>query len=789
MSPPDEAEEDSTKLENSGWRAPLRGDFMSMPPFRLNTAAPARISARLAQFLVTRRSPMVSESDMRHGSTSERVGLIRFTNRRPVLRTNQETELVGRVNPTAADINESFAPDLPAEADLQNAPGVAPRVAPRAVPLTKSQPRLAPKGSHQITATHRIGPPRAPQQARSSSPRQSQLATSGTAELAEAKPLSREEISAVLDDRPSSDTSRTPDLRVRARPGSTPASKSLLVPQVETAGTTKVAVPTVDAPAPARLSAPNLRTRGLPAPLPASLPASLPAAPAALANTRQPDSTPTTSTPTTSTPTTSTPTTSTPTTSTPTTSTNTPVPLAATPAAPTPPREAPAAIVAATPAASTALAPNRAENRTAPKPDRQPTEAPLAPRTPPREAPAAIVAATPAASTALAPDRTENRTAPKPMGTVDAATFVATASEPLPATGVQRRVAGTPTTQPPATPASIPASAPAITKDNIKSFGQPPGPTKQSVPADVRAAVSAVAGSSPPSVNLHRGNVVSKKAQALNADAYTHEGAVHIPGTTPLVSDDSRRLLAHELTHVVQQQQYGKNLPPEHTPLGRQLEASALHAETLVAPTPSPEPLESPELIGKHAKPATNPAMQPDLTPARNTGQSPRSSGLVAPEVRLNSEQPKPADIVLTPRRLPTVTATASTSQMLAGQPTWANQDMSGENRNLPGSTSQLRSTQPRQGVEAAAPEQVQRRARAQGDKQPTAAQEAATVKPRKEQAPRVEPPVAPQQTSFTSDARWLEQHANALYPLIRNMLRADLLKDRERRSKLMREY
>ena len=297
MSPPDEAEEDSTKLENSGWRAPLRGDFMSMPPFRLNTAAPARISARLAQFLVTRRSPMVSESDMRHGSTSERVGLIRFTNRRPVLRTNQETELVGRVTPTAADINESFAPDLPAEADLQNAPGVAPRVAPRAVPLTKSQPRLAPKGSHQITATHRIGPPRAPQQARSSSPRQSQLATSGTAELAEAKPLSREEISAVLDDRPSSDTSRTPDLRVRARPGSTPASKSLLVPQVETAGTTKVAVPTVDAPAPARLSAPNLRTRGLPAPLPASLPA----APAALANTRQPDSTPTTSTPTTST--------------------------------------------------------------------------------------------------------------------------------------------------------------------------------------------------------------------------------------------------------------------------------------------------------------------------------------------------------------------------------------------------------------------------------------------------------------------------------------------------------
>lgn len=38
-------------------------------------------------------------------------------------------------------------------------------------------------------------------------------------------------------------------------------------------------------------------------------------------------------------------------------------------------------------------------------------------------------------------------------------------------------------------------------------------------------------------------------------------------------------------------------------------------------------------------------------------------------------------------------------------------------------------------------------------------------------------------------DAKWLQQHATALYPLIRGMLRDELLNDRERRGKMMREY
>ncbi len=350
---------------------------------------------------------------------------------------------------------------------------------------------------------------------------------------------------------------------------------------------------------------------------------------------------------------------------------------------------------------------------------------------------------------------------------------------PAPITRVQRRATGTP----PAAPAAEPRQLPTITKENVKSLGQ------HSVPADVRAAVTAAAGTSPPSVTLHRGEAVTKKAQALNADAYAHDGAVHIPGTTPLVSDKSRQLLAHELTHVVQQQQYGKNLPPEHTPLGRQLEASALHAESLVASTSSALPLVTPSYpeLDERSAPAADPVTQAHLTPARVNGQNRSGNGMAPQEVRLKPEHSRPAEVVLSPRRLATVATAEPTRQLLPGQPTWSSRTGGGASLG-PGSTSQPGAPQPTQAIQAAAPEQIQRKARAQAHQQPSAKPEAASVRPHREPAPRVEAAAA-QPTSFVSDARWLEQHANALYPLIRNMLRADLLKDRERRSKLMREY
>lgn len=341
-------------------------------------------------------------------------------------------------------------------------------------------------------------------------------------------------------------------------------------------------------------------------------------------------------------------------------------------------------------------------------------------------------------------------------------------------TGVQRRASGTPFAAATAAPPSSPSQTPTITKDNINSFGQAPGPKQHMVSSDVRAAVSAVAGTSPTSVTLHRGAAVDKRAQALNADAFTHEGAIHIPGTSPLISDKSRQILAHELTHVVQQQQYGKTLPPEHTPLGRQLEASALHAETLVSPS--------------RAKPSaatTTNSMAPTMP--ESSISTNRATG--SQEMSLTREQNQPDEVVLSPRRLTTMAAPNALGSAMANQPTWSGNGYSNGAQGSQGSARPFGAAPVAPVGQSSGSEQVQRRSRAQSTQQPSETAQTPAVMPRAEASPRSETAVAPQPTSFTSDARWLEQHAHALYPLIRNMLRADLLRDRERRSKLMREY
>ncbi len=178
-----------------------------------------------------------------------------------------------------------------------------------------------------------------------------------------------------------------------------------------------------------------------------------------------------------------------------------------------------------------------------------------------------------------------------------------------------------------------------------------------------------------------------------------------------------------------------------------------------------------------------------DMTPARRESQANALRVNGAQEITLARGQSQSDEVVLSPRRLPTVAAPAALGSTMGNQPTWAGRIGNGQSYGGQGAAGQFSAAPPAQFVQPSAPEQVQRRSRAQGTKHSTAAKEAAPAKQRKEQAPSAASAVAPQPTSFTSDARWLEQHANALYPLIRNMLRADLLKDRERRSKLMREY
>lgn len=326
--------------------------------------------------------------------------------------------------------------------------------------------------------------------------------------------------------------------------------------------------------------------------------------------------------------------------------------------------------------------------------------------------------------------------------------------------------------------------------------------TSHSVPADVRAAVAAIAGSAPQNMSLKRGAHVDTHASAIKADAFTAKGTVHVPGTAPLTSDSSRRLLAHELTHVMQQQRHGSRLPAENTPAGRALEAEALRAETLIG-QPSARgtsaagvpPFSAGNTSPTHTTPSARTSSPVAGTPAVAQGSSP-SSGMVArangssaatgnpaaaqgstaaagtPAIARGSSpsEPAPAPVELAPRR-PAPAPGLSAHQ--ATPPT----SYSGGGTPPPGMPP------------------VQRRASGtppQGstyDSNMPDIKEAGKVAKATPPTPNSAAAQQPPPDNTWRDQRWLEQHATALYPLIRNLLRDELLRDRERRGKMMREF
>ncbi len=324
--------------------------------------------------------------------------------------------------------------------------------------------------------------------------------------------------------------------------------------------------------------------------------------------------------------------------------------------------------------------------------------------------------------------------------------------------------------------------------------------TSHSVPADVRAAVAAIAGSAPQSMSLKRGAHVDAHASAIKADAFTAKGTVHVPGTAPLTSDSSRRLLAHELTHVMQQQRHGSRLPAENTPAGRALEAEALRAEGLIS-TPSAHsgavagmpPFSSGSSSPAGSAPSARTSSPVAGTTAVAQGSSP-SSGMVArangssaapgtpaaahgstaaagtPAIAHGSSPTAPAPIELAPRRAPR-------APEVSADPNTQTQSYSGGGSTPPGMPP------------------VQRRASGtppQGstyDSNMPDIKEAGKVAKATPPAPKSAAAQQPPPDNTWRDQRWLEQHATALYPLIRGLLRDELLRDRERRGKMMREY
>jgi hypothetical protein len=114
------------------------------------------------------------------------------------------------------------------------------------------------------------------------------------------------------------------------------------------------------------------------------------------------------------------------------------------------------------------------------------------------------------------------------------------------------------------------------------------------VPDDLRTVIRDAYGHDVGDQVVHRGPDVSEEARQLGAHAFARDGEVFVPMEAgPLDRAPAKSLLAHELTHLVQQRRRSAPLPPDGSPEAHALEAEAQRAERFVrgdpgAPAPGP---------------------------------------------------------------------------------------------------------------------------------------------------------------------------------------------------------
>jgi hypothetical protein len=114
-------------------------------------------------------------------------------------------------------------------------------------------------------------------------------------------------------------------------------------------------------------------------------------------------------------------------------------------------------------------------------------------------------------------------------------------------------------------------------------------------------------------------------AGALDARAFTHGGEIFLPDKHgPLTGQKAQSLLAHEMTHVVQQRRLGSSLPDETTAHGQRLEAEAASAESHEMPlavTPGPRTAQADAAPSAQEAPLVEAASETDATPRQMSTQ------------------------------------------------------------------------------------------------------------------------------------------------------------------------
>jgi hypothetical protein len=378
----------------------------------------------------------------------------------------------------------------------------------------------------------------------------------------------------------------------------------------------------------------------------------------------------------------------------------------------------------------------------------------------------------------------------------------------------------------------------------------PPAPTSRTidVPPEVRKAVSAATGQAPDAVTVHEGAHSHAETQALNAEAFTRDGEIYLAGDASLDSPRGQALLAHELTHVVQQRGGTERMPDETTREGRAHEEAALKVERALAKqveTPSPSSLD-------HARGSEPSGSAPVNAPqgVQRRGKEIGSYGSINRDDDDDDDasigmpaQPEPAiahasvqqpsvleqvDLIHA-GQAPPVREDSDDSDVDSDRSDY--QDVEGDTfisrqerpaaRKSPGRGAKAMNVFERMMQSPAAPKAKTQRAGGGSSPKAPAVRNSPTSTtgpsggadsggsgqadstgdaPRPEPGPKEKAldyfsrmmlsPEAPQESEAMDDRRGeLERQADTLYPYLRSRLRAELVRDRERRGRLAREW
>ena len=346
------------------------------------------------------------------------------------------------------------------------------------------------------------------------------------------------------------------------------------------------------------------------------------------------------------------------------------------------------------------------------------------------------------------------------------------------------------------------------------SVSAPPAPMTVAVPPRVREAVAKATGSAPATVAVHQGEHVDAMTDEISAQAFTRDGEIHLASDVAMGTPRAEEVLAHELTHVVQQSQAGGAMPSEDSTDGREHEEQAREVQrALSVDASTPEPPVPPDLVHSAAPfidaasvdsasrapasgaPAAPPAMSrpaPSPVPAIRASARPAVAAAAAIEMGRGSLGASSSSSAVARVQAPVPAESAAPEPLALRTPP------------VPAAPA------PRSTGSSPAPDGVQRLARdddggptvpavrgGQDVFDPTAGEDAAP----QERAAKWYESGGMLDSMFSSDQSYgdddedddpragLERQAESLYPLIRARLRAELVRDRERRGRLAREW